>query len=225
MTVQNQDENTNTSQMDKELNFRKLEQNLKEKYEKEMLAKEQEYERKMQEAIEKTKLESAANLSQSDDDEDDEPYIDKRKLKKVLGNYDSQNKQQTKSEIQKAVQQAIYEERKSAWLDKNKDFYDVMQHAGKLPEYDSELADTILAMPDTFERQKLVYKNLKALKLHEDKKEESIQDKLNANRRTPYYQPSNVGASPYSSTHSDYSLDGQKKAYDKLLELKSRIKI
>lgn len=222
MTDQNQDQ---FAQNDKEINFRKLEEGLKEKYEKELKAREQEYERKMQEAIEKAKQEAASRVPEDEDDDDDEPYIDRRKLKKEFGRYDSQIKKQTKSEIQQAVQQAIYEERKNAWLDRNKDFYDVMQHAGKLPEYDSELADTILAMPDSFERQKLVYKNLKALKLHEEKKEESIQDKINANRRTPYYQPSNVGAGPYNSNHSDFSPDGQKKAWDKLEELKKRIRL
>jgi len=77
----------------------------------------------------------------------------------------------------------------------NPDFYEVMNHAQKFAERDPELAESILTMPEGFERQKLVYKNIKALGIH--KKEEpkpSIQETIDKNRRSPYYQPSGVGA-------------------------------
>jgi len=80
-------------------------------------------------------------------------------------------------------------------------------------------------MPAGFERQKLVYKNIKALGLHKEKPREStIQEKIDANRRSPYYQPSNVGSSPYGGT-GDFSNNGQKNAYDKMQELKNRLRL
>ena len=100
-----------------------------------------------------------------------------------------------------------------------------MKHAQKLVDKDPELAETILEMPDTFERQKLVYKSIKSLGLHKpEESKESIQSKIDANRRTPYYQPSGVASAPYAS-QGDFSPAGQKNAYDKLKELKNRLRL
>jgi hypothetical protein len=80
-------------------------------------------------------------------------------------------------------------------------------------------------MPEGFERQKLVYKNIKALGLHKpEEKAPSIQDKVDANRRSPYYQPSGVGSAPYAPV-GDFSANGQKAAYEKMQELKSKLRI
>ena len=50
------------------------------------------------------------------------------------------------------------------------------------------------------------------------------QEKIDANRKSPYYQPSGVGAAPYASA-GDFSDSGQKSAYAKMQELKSRLRI
>lgn len=210
-----------TKTNDKEVNFRQQEQVLKEKYERQLTLERQarqEAERQLQERNKKQQYD--------DEDDDDEPYVDKRRLNKKLNQYGDQVKQQTQSDIQQAVQTAIKEERKKNWLDNNKDFYSTIEnHAQKLYELDPELGETILQMPQGFEREKLVYKNIKALKLDKPKDPEpTIQDKINANRRSPSYQPSGMGTSPYSQT-SDFSKSGQKQAYDKMQELKSRLKI
>jgi len=111
------------------------------------------------------------------------------------------------------------------WLKNNPDFYEVLQNAEKFAQKDPELAESILEMPDTFARQKLVYKNIKALGLHRPEvKAPSIQEKIDANRKSPYYQPSGVGSAPYQSV-GDFSTGGQKQAYDKMQELKNRLRI
>ena len=56
-------------------------------------------------------------------------------------------------------------------------------------------------------------------------KEPSIQDKIDANRRSPFYQPSGIGSAPYAGPDGDFSAAGQKTAYDKMQELKSRLRI
>lgn len=206
-------ENTQQKTNDKELNFRALEQKYQRQLEVERAAR-IEAERLVQE-----------KSRQQDDDHDDEPYVDHRKLEKKLAKFGEKAKQETQSEIKNAVQSALYEERKQNWLKTNNDFYDVMQNAEKFAQKDPELAETILEMPDTFERQKLVYKNIKALGLHKpEQKVPSIQEKIDANRRSPYYQPSGVGTAPYAS-QGDFSQSGQKQAYDKLLELKKNLRI
>lgn len=202
---------------DKEKNFRALQA----KYERQLAeerAARQEAERLAQEALQKR--------NQVDDDDDDsEPYVDKRRLEKKLSKFGEQTKQQTQAEIRQAVHQAIAEERNNNWVRANPDFEQVMSHADKIYDLDPELAETILKMPDNFERQKLVYKNIKALGLDKPpQKQSTTQDKIDANRRNPYYMPSSVGAAPYHST-SDFSQSGQKQAYDKMQELKNRLRL
>ncbi len=198
----------------KELNFRALEQ----KHQRELAAERSERERLSQE------LEKLHNLrsNQDDDDNDSEPYVDHKRLRKEQAKFGQQMKQETQSEIQKAVQTALKEERKQTWLKNNSDYYEVMTHAEKFAQADPELAETILEMPDTFERQKLVYKNIKALGLHKPPAPQaSIQDKIDANRRAPFYQPTGVSSTPYNS-QTDFSPKGQQEAYDKIKALRSK---
>jgi hypothetical protein len=206
---------------DKEINFRQQEKAMQDKYERQLAL-----ERNARLEAEKQLQERNKKQQYDDEDDDDEPYVNNKKLTKKLNQNREQVIQQTQSDIQKAVQTAVKEERKNNWLNTNKDFYDVIRdHSQKLYEADSELAETILEMPEGFERQKLVYKNIKALGLDKPKeKESSIQDKIDANRRSPSYQPSGMGTNPYSS-QSDFSPKGQKQAYDKMQELKSRLRL
>lgn len=202
---------------DKELNFRALEAKYQKQLELERAAR-LEAERLAQEAMNKK------NIS-SEDDEDDTDYVDKRRLKKEQAKFGQEIKQQTQQEINQAVHHALKEERKQNWIKQNPDFFDVLQHAEKFAQQDPELAETILEMPDTFERQKLVYKNIKALGLHKPpQKEPSIQEKIDANRRSPYYQPSGVSSAPYSNG-GDFSPGGQKAAYEKMQQLKKQLRI
>lgn len=209
----NQAQMQDQKQQDKEFNFRALQKQLElERTEKERLAKE---------------LEARKPIPQDDEDEDDEPYVAPRKLEKKLAKFGQQTMQATKSEIDRAVHTALETERNNTWLDNNKDFHDIMQPAmlQKFMEAKPDLVKNILAMPDTFERQKLVYANIKALGIDKPAaKEPSIQEKVDANRRNPYYQPSGVGTAPYASA-GDFSPTGQKQAYEKMMDLKNRLRI
>lgn len=215
-TAQNQAENVQKA-TDKELNFAQLRQQI---------------ERERQEKLQlKNEIENLKKVVQDkpaiaeDDDSDDEPYVDHKRLKKELGKVIKQSSTETANAVQTAVNKALAEERQKMWLKSNPDFYEVMQHAQTFADKDPELAETILEMPEGFERQKLVYKNIKALGLH--KKEEpksNVQDKIEQNRRSPYYQPSGVANAPYSTT-GDFSPTGQKSAYDKMKELQRRLRI
>lgn len=203
---------------DKELNFRQLEA----KYERQLQAERAERERLVRELQTKQATQSQTD----DDDSSDEPYVDHKKLNKKLAKFGEQTKQQTQQEVRQAVQDALEEERRNNWMNNNKDFYEVMKHAEKFAEQDPELAETILRMPEGFERQKLVYRNIKALGLDKPKQvQPSIQEKVDANRRSPYYQPSGVGSTPYAGQQSDFTPTGQKNAYDKMQELKNRLRI
>ncbi len=198
----------------KELNFRALES----KYQQELAKERSERERLTKELEERNRV-------QDQSENDDDPYVDHKKLDKKLANFGKN----TKSEIEKAMEiaknSAKQELKQEIWLDNNKDFYEVIKCADKLYEKDRELAESILEMPEGFERQKLVYKNIKALGLHKPpEKQSTIQDKIDANRRSPYYQPSGVSAAPYAGS-SDFSPQGQKQAYNKMQELKNKLRM
>ncbi len=216
MTVPVQENQAQEQQIsNKELNFRALEQ----KYQ-QQLAQERAEKEKL--ALE---LQQRQQMTSTDDEEDSDPYVDHKRLRKEQAKFGQQIKQETQSEIQRAVKMALNEERKQNWMKNNSDFYDVMQHAEKFAQTDPELAESILEMPEGFERQKLVYKNIKALGLHKpQQKEPTIQEKIDANRRSPYYQPSGVGAAPYAQV-GDYSSGGQKQAYEKMQQLKNQLRL
>lgn len=219
MTVPTQENQAQDQALsNKELNFRALEQ----KYQQQLAQERAERERLQQE------LQQRQQASHSDDEDDSaEPYVDHKRLRKEQAKFGQQIKQETQSEINKAVQMALKQEREQNWLKNNPDFNEIMRNENveKFAQLDPELAETILEMPAGFERQKLVYKNIKALGIHKPKQQEqTIQEKIDANRRSPYYQPSGVGSSPYSNA-GDYSNAGQKNAYDKMQELKKRLRL
>lgn len=205
-------------QNDKEYNFAQIRQQLdREKQEKLQLKEENE-------RLKKVAQERLA-LADDDNNDDDEPYVDHKKLKKELGKVVKQTYADTDNKIQEAVSRALTEERQKQWMKNNPDFFEVMNHAQAFADRDPELAETILEMPEGFERQKLVYKNIKALGLH--KKEDpkaNIQDKIDANKRSPYYQPSGIGTAPYA-TAGDFTPAGQKNAFQKMQELKNRLRL
>jgi hypothetical protein len=80
-------------------------------------------------------------------------------------------------------------------------------------------------MPEGFERKKLVYQNIKELGINKpEQKQPSIQDKIDANRKSPYYQPSGVGTAPYAQV-GDFSEAGQKNAFAKMRELQKQMRL
>lgn len=226
MTVNPQNDQAQTEQTrpsDKEINFRKQEEMFKRQLEQANLARQQAEERAAQ--LEREKQQSHTSASDDDDDQDDEPYVDKRKLAKKLSKFEQQIEQKIDRKAEEKARSLLEAERKNSWLKSNPDFYDVMQHAQSLAERHPDVAESILEMPESFARQQLVYKQIKALNLH--KKEEpkqSIQDKIEQNRRSPYYSPSGVATAPYS-TNGDFSESGQKNAYAKMKELQKKLRI
>lgn len=212
--VQNVQSTQPQAESSKEINFRKQEA----MYQR-MLA---EKETRIAELQQKNQIPAIQN---DDDDDDSEPYVDHKKLKKQLNKYDQSNK----SEIQKAMEQAKHaakeELKQEMWLENNPDFYETLELADKFAQRAPKLADNILKMPNNFERQKLVYQTIKELGIDKpDVKQPSIQDKIDANRRSPYYQGGGVGSAPYAAV-GDFSPGGQKQAYDKMQELKNRLQL
>lgn len=220
--AQNQVQTTENKPSDKELNFRAIEAKLRQE-----TAARIEAERKAEEAL-RLAHEATSKRQSVEEDEDDEPYVAPKKLEKKLAKFG----QSTQTDIQKAMemakQSAKEELKQEMWLEKNQDFHQIMNNEQLLDKFyqsNRELADTILQMPQGFPRQQLVYKNIKALGLDKpEQKQPSIQEKIDANRRSPYYQPSGVASAPYAAA-GDFSPAGQKNAHQKMQELKNRLRL
>ncbi len=206
-----------TQPSSKELNFRKAEA---------MYQRQLEQQRQETENLRK-ELEASKRQPQqvNDDDDDSEPYVDHKKLNKKLSSFG----QTTHSEIQKAMEtakQAAKEELKQEiFLENNPDFYQILEKADSLLERAPKLAENILRMPNNFDRQKLVYNTIKELGIDKPvQKQSTIQDKIDANKRSPYYQPTGTNSGPYAAV-GDYSSSGQKNAYEKMQQLKNNLRI
>jgi len=204
---ENQAEVTNT----KEFNFRQIEKQLQQ----ERAAR-----------MEAERLLAERHQIPEETDDESEPYVDHKKLNKKLAKFGEATLKQTKAEIEQAVKAAVMQDRNERYLKQNPDFYKVIeQHAQKIEDMDPDLAESILHMPQGFQRDVLVYKNIKALGLDKPAvKQQTTQEKVDSNRKSPYYQPHGVGTAPYSSS-SDFSDAGQKQAYEKMQALKKTLRI
>lgn len=176
--------------------------------------------------IEKLQEQSRGGVDE-DDAPSDEPYVDERRLNKKLAKFEERFDKKVDEKAEQKARQLLEQERQSVFLKKNPDFNEILQEdlIQKFADKYPEIAEPMLEMPANFARQKLLYQNIKALGIH--KKEEpkqSIQETIDKNKRSPYYQPSNVGNAPYNGV-GDFSEAGQKNAYQKLKELQSRLRL
>lgn len=213
----NETPNQEKVSQDKEMNFRALEARYQRQLEQERAG------RLEAERIARELSDNKSKANDSDDDVEDAPYVDHKRLSKTMNKFG----QNTQSEIQKAMEiakdRAKEELKQEFWLESNPDFHEVLEkHAEQFAQRAPKLADTILRMPNNFERQKLVYQNIKEFGLDKPAaKESTIQEKVDANRRSPFYQPSGVANAPYA-TQGDFSKSGKENAFKKMQELNKR---
>lgn len=203
---------------DKEYNFRAQEA----KYER-ILAQEKAEKERLAKELEEFKQ---SRSRQSEEEDDSDPYVDTKRLEKRFSSFEKKLEEKFDKRAEEKAQKIIEKKEAESWLDNNADFYDVMQnHAQKFYEKAPKLAEAILRMPDTFERKKLVYHNIKSLGLDRpEPKQSSVQDKIDANKRSPYYQPTGVGTAPYAPG-GDFSPAGQKNAYEHIQKLKAGLRL
>lgn len=156
-----------------------------------------------------------------DDEEDDEPYVGHRKLDKKFAKFEENFEKKVDAMAEQKARSLIEQERQSSFLRANPDFQQILspEMIQKFAEKHPDMAEPMLEMPDNFARQKLLYQNIKALGLNKPSvATPSIQETIDRNRKSPYYQPSGGNTPPYAS-QGDFSQAGQKNAYSKMKEL------
>lgn len=211
---------TETQKNDKEYNFAQLRRQLEAERQARL-----EIERKAQEL--EQKIAFRADQRDGEEEDSDELYVDEKRLNKKLASFERNIEKKIEEKAEMKARYLLEQEKQSAYLRENADFNTTMsaENVEKFAQRHPRLAENILRMPEGFERQKLVYENIKALGIDKpEARAPSIQEKIDANRRSPYYQPSGVGTSPYSNG-GDFSPAGQKNAYEKMKELKSRLRL
>ena len=171
--------------------------------------------------LEATKSRNARN-DDVDDDDDSEPYVDKRALKKHLDRFAQNMGQDIDRRAEEKARALLEQERQANFVRSNADFNTVFTEENiiKFAEKHPEIAEPMLKMPDNFARQQLLYQNIKLSGItRKEEPKSSIQDTINKNQRSPYYQPSSAGAAPPYESHGDFSKKGQENAYQKMKEL------
>lgn len=202
---------------DKEMNFRALEAQRKREQEARLEAE------KKAAQLEQ-RLRDLEARSSKDDDDDDEPYVAPKKLDRKLNTFKREIAEDVDRKAEEKAQKLFEKKEQEKWLEDHPDFEEVLGQAERFAQDHPGLAKSILCVPDVFERQRLAYENIKTLTSLKKKEESSIQAKIDEKRRGPYYQPTSVNSGPYASM-GDFSPVGQKSAYDKMQELKSRLRM
>lgn len=215
-------EQTQSAQSNAELNFSRLRKQLEtERQQNEEL-------RSRLEQLERVQLVANERLSAPVDEEEEseDPYVDHKALKKKFSRWEQSLEQKIDQKAAQKAAELMEREKETQYIRSNPDFYDTMTPE-KIDEFAKKhpaIVDRLMQMPANFHRQALLFEQMKVL--NNIKKEEakpSIQETIDRNRRTPYYHPSSVGTAPYGNT-GDFSAGGQKSAYQKMQELKARIK-
>lgn len=213
-------------QNDKEFNFARLRQ---EKERAVALAEQAMAEKQRLEAeVEKIRAQAEkmrAPEFEDDDEQDDEPYVNRKGLKKVLSKLDRSIESKIEERIEAATKRALEEERQKNFVfqlkSEYRDFNDVVtaDTLEKLQTTNPRMAAIIDRMPDGYEKGQMVYETIKTMGLHK-KPEPSVKEKVEQNMRNPYYYPSTTGHG--SAQMGDFSEAGKKAAFEKIEALKKQ---
>lgn len=212
-------------QNDKEFNFARLRQ----EKERAIAAAEEAISQKqrLEQEIEKIRGQQQkmrAPEFEDEDEADDEPYVNKKGLKRVLSKLDQNIESKIDERAQAIARKILDEERQKNFVfqlkSEYRDFSDVVtaDSLEKLDKANPRMAGIIDRMPDGYEKGQMIYETIKTMGLHK-KPEASVKEKVEQNMRNPYYHPSTAGQG--SVTMGDFTQAGQKAAYDKVSALKN----
>lgn len=208
---------------DKDINFERIRKQL----DQERTARMQAEEKAKRLEEERAQIARKPNREDDEDSETDEPYVDHKHLNKRLSKWEEKMEATIEKKAEEKARSLLDQEKQSSYVKQNPDFQNTLtpENIQAFAEKHPAIAERMLRMPDNFDRQALLYEQIKVFQSakKEDPKQ-SIQQTIDQNRRSPFYQPSGVGAAPYAQ-NGDFSPSGQKNAYAKLQELKSKLKI
>lgn len=207
-----------------ERNFAKLRQKAEKA---EQLVEHERLERlKLQEEVERLRNQRAPEVP--DDEEDDtsgDPYVDKRKLKKLFTKWEQKNDEKIVKTAREIAKEILSEERQRDYMfrlkSEHRDFEDVVNDESieRLKSASPKMAAMLANVPGEYEKHLFAYEAIKMANLHR-KPEENVKQKVEQNLRNPYYHPATTGSG--STSMGDFSQAGKKAAYEKIQQLKAQ---
>lgn len=169
--------------------------------------------------------------TQDDSEDDNEPYIDKKRLAKEMGNLKSSLAVEIDQKAEEKARTLMAEERKKDFFKNNKDFHEIMQQE-EIQKFISEqpgLAEDLETLPDNFERQKVVYRMIKTLKdlkttqpVAPSQPKSPLAAAFESRKASMAYQPGGSSGGPFQSM-GDFSQGGMKNAYDRFKSLQKTV--
>lgn len=162
-----------------------------------------------------------------DDDYDSDGYVDNKHLKRTIKRLENDFDKKVEEKLVKRLE----EENRKNFMFKLKseyqDFDSVLNEetAAKLEQSNPRLAAMILNIPDEYQRRAMAYEAIKTAGLHkkaEPAKQESMQEQIARNQRSPFYIPPSSGHGS-AAIGGDFSKEGRKAAYEALKKHKAAI--
>jgi len=207
---------------EKELNFERLRKQL----EQERSARMQAEEKAKQLEQERTQQPKKDPQAYEEEEESNEPYVDHKHLNRKFARFEQNFEKKVDQLAEQKARALLEQEKQQTYVKQNPDFTNVLtqENIQKFADQHPAIAERMLRMPDNFDRQALLYEQIKALGAKKEEPKQSIQGKIEQNRRGAFYQPSGIPNAPYAMT-GDFSPSGQKNAYEKLQQLKSNMRL
>lgn len=219
--IQTTEQSAIPTKSDKEINFERLRKQLEQEKQARQLAEQKATQ------LEQEKSSIRKPYKDDDDDDSDEPYVDHKSLNKKLSKFEQDFEKKVDQLAEQKARALLEQDKQSNYIKQNPDFQEVLnaENIQKFAEKHPAIAERMLRMPDNFDRQALLYEQIKVFQTtQKEAPKQSIQQTIDQNRKSPFYQPSGVGSAPYAQT-GDFSSQGQKNAYDKLVQLKNKLRL
>lgn len=204
-----------------ERNFAKLRQKADKA---EQMADQERNERlKLQEEVERLRGQRVTEFSDDEEDDSSDPYVDKRKLKKLFTKWEAKNDEKIVRTAQEIARQVLNEDRQRNFMtqlkSEHRDFDEVVNDdtIEKLKAGSPRMAAMLAGEPDEYKKHAIAYEAIKLANLH--RKPENVKEKVEQNMKNPYYYPSSMGTG--GTSLGDFSSTGKKAAYDKIQQLKA----
>lgn len=220
MSEATEQENTTQKENSKEYNFAAIRKALEEanKRADNMTQEKEELAHRM------AALESRLTPKETEED-DDEPYLETRKFKKEMSKLKNEFEQEHQK-MKKSWENTQQEEKRQMFLKEHPDFNEVLNEESviKFATDHPELAEPIANLPNNFDRQKLMFQQIKFLNKKEQT-QSNIQESVNQRQRGPFYQPTGVGNAPSGGYQGDFSEEGKKKAWEKMKQMQKTLRL
>lgn len=161
---------------------------------------------------------------EDEEEDDDEPYVDRKKLKREMGKFSEKASEEASEKAYRRLKSEMEEKERLDWIENTPDFEEILGHADEFAKKAPITAKNILRRNKTdFEKQQDAYYAIKEMGLHL-KKEPSMQDQINSNRKSVYYSPGSSQGAPYGGAAFDASKENQKRAYEQVQAMKQRLR-